>query len=107
MSKCLAIFIMMRVQKVHGYPMTVNTRHLRLPDMGVQGGAIKRKRYAHTGIDKVVVRVYSRIRLRLHAVFIELLPTVTLPVQQCHADQREVGISRCLDVITGQHAQST
>ena len=56
--------------------------HVRLPNGGIQGFPVKWKLNGYPRVREVVCRVDGAITFGLDAVCIQMLPTVTLPIER-------------------------
>ncbi len=87
---------------------------LRYPDLGVQLAAAGQGDRDGRGsvtvaeqADRQPVRVHQRVPLLLPAFAVQRLAEVAVPVQQADTDQRDTQVAGCLQVVTGQDAQTT
>ena len=82
------------VEEIHRNYMAANTDNLGFPNAGIEGRAIQWELNGLTGIGQMLVGVNWSIGFGLNASVVQVLPSVSLPIEQTHPNQGKTDISR-------------
>ena len=93
------------VKKVHGNGVAGDAHNIGFPNLGVQDSVIKFQLNGLPGVREVVVGVNGCIGFGLFPTLVQVLPAVSLPVQQTHPHQWDTSISGRFHMVAGQHTQ--